>query len=75
MMRASGAGQQRLTVNGLPTDSGPVFSQDGGQIAFQTNRDGNFEVYAMGTNGEHQSNLTNHPAAELTPDWQALQER
>ena len=47
-MRANGAGQKRLTVNGLPTDSGPVFSPDGGQIAFHTNRDGNFEIYEMG---------------------------
>jgi Tol biopolymer transport system component len=72
VMRANGAGQKRLTVNGLPTDSGPVFSPDGAQIAFQTNRDGNFEIYAMSPNGEDQINLTNDPAADLTPDWQPL---
>ena len=75
VMRANGAGQQRLTVNGLPTDSGPVFSPDGGQIAFQSNRDGNFEIYEMRANGSEPINLTDHPAADLTPDWQALQER
>ena len=72
VMRANGAGQKRLTVNGLPTDSGPLFSPDGAQIAFQTNRDGNFEIYAMSPNGEDQINLTNDPAADLTPDWQPL---
>jgi Tol biopolymer transport system component len=71
-LSANGAGQQRLTVNGLPTDSGPVFSPDGGQIAFQSNRDANFEIYAMGPNGEHQTYLTNDPAGDLTPDWQPL---
>ena len=52
-----------------------LVGKGGGQVAFQPNRDGNFGIYAMGPNGEHQTNLTNHPVADLTPDWQALQER
>jgi hypothetical protein len=57
---------------------------DNGRIAFASNRttgegvnnsEGDFEIYAKGSNGEHQTYLTNHPAVDLTPDWQALQER
>lgn len=70
VIRANGSGQKRLTVNGVPTDSGPVFSPDGTKIAFQTNRDGNFEIYEMRADGSGPKNLTDDPAADLTPDWQ-----
>ena len=31
------------------------------QIAFASNRNGNWEIYVMDTNGQDQQNLTNHP--------------
>ena len=68
VMRANGAGQQRLTVNGLPRDASPVFSPDGRKIAFETNKEGNFEIYEMRTDGTNPVNLTDDPAADLTPD-------
>jgi Tol biopolymer transport system component len=75
VMRANGAGQQRLTVNGLPRDASPVFSPDGRKIAFETNRDGNFEIYELRTDGTNPVNLTDDPAADLTPDWQPLEKQ
>ena len=75
VMRANGAGQQRLTVNGLPRDASPVFSPDGRKIAFETNKDGNFEIYELRTDGTNPVNLTNDPAADLTPDWQPLEKQ
>ncbi len=74
-MRAGGSGQKRLTVNGVPTDSAPVFSPDGRKIAFQSNRDGNFEIYAMNADGSVPVNLTNDPAGDFTPDWQPVDEQ
>ena len=42
---------------------------DGGRIAFQTNRDGNSEIYIMGCDGEDQVNLTNHSSEDKGPSW------
>ena len=40
------------------------------RIAFSTNRDGNFEIYIMNTDGSQQTNLTNSPNdADLHPTW------
>lgn len=38
-------------------------------IAFTTNRDGQHEVYVMGTDGGAQTNLTNHVASDMDPAW------
>jgi Tol biopolymer transport system component len=39
-------------------------------IAFTSRRDGNDEIYVMGTNGSNQTNLTNAPAsADIEPAW------
>ena len=42
---------------------------DGGRIAFQTDRDGNSEIYVMGCDGSGQTNLTNHSADDNQPSW------
>lgn len=41
----------------------------GGRIAFQTDRDGNEEIYVMGCDGSGQTNLTNNPASDKEPSW------
>ena len=41
----------------------------GGRIAFQTDRDGNNEIYVMGCDGSGQTNLTNNPAEDKEPSW------
>ena len=38
-------------------------------LAFQTDRDGNLEVYVMGPDGSNQTNLTNNPANDYDPVW------
>jgi dipeptidyl aminopeptidase/acylaminoacyl peptidase len=40
-----------------------------GKIAFQTNRDGNNEIYVMNLDGNVQTRLTNDPANDLLPAW------
>lgn len=53
-------------------ESNPVWSSDGGQIAFASNRNGNFDVFVMSTNGGVARRLTTHSADEIpsafTPD-------
>ena len=38
-------------------------------IAFETDRDGNFEVYAMNADGADQTNLSNNAASDRDPAW------
>jgi len=60
---------QQLTTEGLNYD--PTWSPDGSQVAFFSDRDGNFEIYVMNADGSDQTNITNTPnVAETEPSWQ-----
>ena len=50
-------------------DLEPVWSPNGSKIAFTSDRDGNFEIYVMNTDGSGQVNLTNSPFADADSDW------
>ena len=39
------------------------------QIAFASDRDGNFEIYVMDADGKNQQRLTNNDFAEWEPSW------
>ena len=41
------------------------------RIAFQSNRDGNWEIYLMNVNGTNQTNLTNNLASDYGTVWSA----
>ncbi len=47
----------------------PVFSPDGTKLAFQSNRDGNPEIYVMNRDGSGIRRITNHPLSDTTPTW------
>ena len=40
-----------------------------GMIAFQSNRDGNFEIYTMDAGGADQRRLTENPSNDIAPAW------
>jgi Tol biopolymer transport system component len=46
-----------------------AFPGANGKIAFHSNRDGNFEIYAMNPDGTSQARLTNNAASDLSPAW------
>jgi Tol biopolymer transport system component len=57
-----------LTATTAPTEGAPA--PVAGKIAFDSNRDGNFEVYVMNADGSGQTNLTNNPlATDRVPAW------
>jgi hypothetical protein len=39
------------------------------QIAFQSNWDGNYEIYVMDADGNNPRRLTNNPADDWCPSW------
>jgi Tol biopolymer transport system component len=46
-----------------------AWAPDGKRIAFSSLRDGNWEVYIMGLDGNGEKNLTSHPADDWLPAW------
>jgi len=63
------ADQRRLTDSGLG-DNSPTWSSDGSQIAFVSERDGNWEVYMMNADGSSPRRLTDNSTADYSPAWQ-----
>jgi Tol biopolymer transport system component len=45
------------------------WSPDGRQIAFHSNRDGNFEIYVMDADGSNPTRVTVYPGVDQYPDW------
>jgi Tol biopolymer transport system component len=71
-MNADGSGQTRLTqTNVNARNVQPTWSPDGTQIAFQSNRDGNNQIYVMNADGTNLTRLTSDSAADAQPAWSA----
>jgi TolB protein len=47
----------------------PAWSPDGKQIAFTSNRDGNYEIYLMNADGSGQRNFTRHKSQDNFAAW------
>jgi Tol biopolymer transport system component len=67
-MNADGSGQTNLTNNSA-WDASPNWSPDGTRIAFESDRDDNWEIYVMNADGSDQTNLTNNSAYDTSPAW------
>jgi len=52
-----------------PTPLPPLSGSGGGRIAFATNRDGNYEIYAMNADGTDPRRLTYNPYEDRDPVW------
>ena len=50
-------------------DRGPVYSPDGKNIAFSSNRLDNFDIWRMKANGSRMQPLTIDPGYDSGPDW------
>ena len=58
---------ERPTVG--PTLTATAGAPAAAKIAFESDRDGNYEVYVMNADGSGQTNLTNNPAMDASPTW------
>ena len=70
-MNADGSEPKNLTNSSAQESLQGDFawSPDGSQILFQTDRDGNVEVYVMNADGSNPANLTNDPATDFASIW------
>ena len=48
---------------------GPTLSPDRTRVAFESIRDGNYEIYVMGADGRAPTNITQHDAQDSSPAW------
>ena len=68
VLPASGGPARRLT-DALFDARQPTWSPDGGQIAFQSNRDGHWRVWIMNADGSRPHALTHDAYEEREPSW------
>ena len=81
VIRVNGKGERRLTRT-RALESNPVWSPDGRQIAFTSDRhdrrssgeqyNSSFELYVMDADGSDIRRLTDNEVADTRPDWQPL---
>jgi Tol biopolymer transport system component len=66
-MEADGTNPRRLTDSLHAT--GPVWSPDGAQIAYEGRIDGNNDIFVMDAEGSSVTRLTQHEANDFRPTW------
>ena len=69
---AKNADLYRRLADNSAFDGLPAWSPDGRQIAFESTRDGNSEIYGVNSDGSNPRNLTNHRDADYFPAWQPM---
>lgn len=50
-------------------DSHATWSPDASQLALQTDRDGNWEIYTVDVETGTENNITENPASDMYPNW------
>jgi Tol biopolymer transport system component len=63
------SGEELRITSDVYTDQHPRWSPDGTQIAFSSNRDGDFEVFVINADGSGLRQVTRNQADEQHPDW------
>jgi Tol biopolymer transport system component len=68
-MAAIGGKAVNLTNLSWATDLGPTWSPDGGRIAFYSDRDGDWDIYVMASDGSDVVKLTGDTSNDQVPAW------
>lgn len=75
VMNADGTKQIQLTnTDTLPNDfpvynRNPFWSPNSRKIGFDSNRNGNYEIYVIDADGDNPTNLTQNPASDIGGSW------
>jgi len=64
-----GGGNVRCLTDKEGKDGWPTWSPDGGRIAFESNRSGNWDIWVMNADGSGLANLSRSPEDEVYPAW------
>jgi TolB protein len=78
VVNVDGTGRHRVTEPFPPnpdrqvTDRNPVWNPVGDTIAFESNRDGNWEIYTVAADGTGVRNRTQDAAEDIRPVWDPL---
>jgi tRNA A-37 threonylcarbamoyl transferase component Bud32 len=67
VMNSDGSFPRQVVAGG--TETNPEASPDGERVAFMSQRDGNWEVYVVGIDGQGLTRLTRNPANDGLPVW------
>ena len=71
-MNLDGSGRLNLTNTPEADEGGPAYSPNGRYLAYDTDRDGNYEIYLRdfeAPDGTPDRRLTNNGARDLSPAW------
>ena len=69
IVRGDGTDLRRLTSTASVVDEDPSWSPDGARIVFQSDRDGNFEIYSMNVDGTDVVRLTRSARGDYWPSF------
>jgi Tol biopolymer transport system component len=68
-LQGTGGDNPRRLTDHPADDMRPAWSPDGKRIAFNSERDGNWEIYIVDVDGDNLQRLTDSPTWEIFPDW------